>query len=97
MSIKHVVGPVLTSVEFRRGGGTGRREGLKILWPQTGRAGSSPALGTVDLHIRAISSVGLERYIDIVEVRGSNPLSPTEIVVAKRDQRLCAGGASAAG
>ena len=28
----------------------------------------------------AISSVGLERYIDIVEVRGSNPLSPTEIV-----------------
>ena len=31
----------------------------------------------IDLH-RAISSVGLERYIDIVEVRGSNPLSPTD-------------------
>lgn len=26
----------------------------------------------------AISSVGLERYIDIVEVGGSNPLSPTK-------------------
>ena len=28
---------------------------------------------------RAISSVGLERYIDIVEVRSSNLLSPTEV------------------
>ncbi len=28
--------------------------------------------------IGAISSVGLERYIDIVEVRSSNLLSPTE-------------------
>jgi hypothetical protein len=30
----------------RRGGGIGRREGLKILWIRKIRAGSSPALGT---------------------------------------------------
>ena len=30
----------------RRGGGTGRRTGLKILWELHSRAGSSPALGT---------------------------------------------------
>ena len=29
-----------------RGGGTGRHAGLKILWPEKGCAGSSPAPGT---------------------------------------------------
>ncbi len=34
---------VLILLEAWAGGGTGRRDGLKIRWPQ-GRAGSSPAL-----------------------------------------------------
>ena len=33
---------------------------------------------SAQFQIRAISSVGLERYIDIVEVRSSNLLSPTD-------------------
>ncbi len=37
-----------------------------------------PPSALLELFIGAISSVGLERYIDIVEVRGSNPLSPTK-------------------
>ncbi len=31
------------------GGVTGSHEGLKILWPK-GRAGSTPALGTIKMH-----------------------------------------------
>jgi hypothetical protein len=34
----------LTESRLSRGGGTGRRSGLKILWP-SGRAGSIPAPG----------------------------------------------------
>lgn len=33
---------------------------------------------SAQFQLRAISSVGLERYIDIVEVRSSNLLSPTK-------------------
>jgi hypothetical protein len=37
--------PQSATIEPRRGGGTGRRSGLKIPWPQ-GRVGSIPAPGT---------------------------------------------------
>ena len=39
---------------IRRGGGTGRRAGLKIQWPQ-GHAGSTPALGILN-EIKFLSS-----------------------------------------
>src|SRR5687768_11850959 len=37
--------PAYANLGFRRGGGTGRRAGLKILWARA-RAGSTPAPGT---------------------------------------------------
>ena len=38
-------------MSVRRGGGTGRRTGLKIPWP-SGRAGSIPAPGTPSLSVQ---------------------------------------------
>src|SRR5262249_3404567 len=43
----------VTVIRARRGGGIGRRWGLKIPWPQ-GRAGSPPAPGTSSL-VRRVS------------------------------------------
>ncbi len=37
--------------------------------------------GSMVMIIRAISSDWLERYVDIVEVIGSNPISPTILIV----------------
>ena len=34
-------------------------------------------LGFTIFHVRTLSSVGLERYLDTVEVSGSNPLEST--------------------
>ena len=59
---------------FRRGGGIGRRTGLKILW----------VVSPVPVRVRpsvlqtgVLSSVWLERLLDVQKVIGSNPIEPT--------------------
>ena len=70
-----------------RGGGTGRRTGLKIRRP-CGREGSTPSFGTIEgigdngggLDINNCRRVAqlAERCLDMAEVTGSNPVAPTE-------------------
>ena len=57
-----------------RGGGIGRRTGLKILWTQV-RAGSIPALGTI-IEIAGWSSP-VARRAHNPKVTGSNPVPAT--------------------
>ncbi len=56
--------PVFRSIMFKlcRGGGIGRRTGLKILRRVYLRAGSSPALGTIDFFFAPVAQ--LDRVSD---------------------------------
>ena len=60
----------LGTLEARRGGGTGRRSGLKIPWP-SGRVGSIPTPGTNRRSLSPGSSLTLRAFV--LDVRASTP------------------------
>ena len=64
---------------FRACGGIGRHAILRG-WCLYKRGGSNPPLRTLWTSLRVISSVGLERPVDIGEVAGSNPVSLTQVL-----------------
>jgi hypothetical protein len=91
--------PKSATIESRRGGGTGRRIGLKIRSPQKGRAGSIPAPGIITWGSELLlkggdpctppSSLRYARSSQLAALR-SRP-APPWLAVALRRRRLLAG------
>jgi hypothetical protein len=61
----------------RRGGGTGRRIGLKIRRPHKGRAGSIPAPGTKFALLKLIHTPDLLEVTNLAHAKHSTPGSET--------------------
>ena len=58
-----------------------------VLWIYRRRCGQK-SIKTARF-LRALSSVGLERYLDTVEVKGSNPLGPTKFATFSPSFHYC--------